>query len=190
MPVESRGTLSAGKAARVLDASFAKGRNPAVRMLGGSVVGWREGAAGARAEAVATTTTPELAAALEAAMAPAARPALCMRFVPDSRFASEAAGEAVHDGALCAALDAACANAVVWHTRLARTVATLEQQVRFFSHARVGEELYAVAALVSVTDSLAVLEAELRTGLPDGRLVARSSQSNALLALPPPKAKL
>jgi acyl-coenzyme A thioesterase PaaI-like protein len=187
--MDARGASpSAGKAARVLHASFAKGRNPAVALLGGGVVAWRDGP-GLRAEAVATTT-PERAAALEAAMAPATRPALCMRFVLDARFASEAAGEAVHDGALCAALDAVCANAVVWHTRLARTVATLEQQVRFFSHARVGEELYAVAALVSVTDGVAVLEAELRAGAPDGRLVARSSQSNALLALPPPKAKL
>jgi len=141
------------KAAEVLQKSFARNRNPAVKLLGGKIV---------------------------SAVGSGGIPTLVMTFQANTCFQDE--GGSVSPGVASAMLDAVCANAVVAHTELDKTVATLEQKCSFLAPVPVQEEVFATAKIMRVGKDFAFLEAELRDS--ENNLLVRSTQSNSLLNLP------
>lgn len=176
----------------------AKDRNPAVKLLGGRIVGWFDGSQQTcgvlgpqnwKSDLTRPSQVQDLTA--NSALSPIlcrSFPVLCMRFNFGPQFATSTTDEGtIQEGVVCAALDAVCANTVVWKTLLQKTVATLEQKVSFFLPIRPGESAYALAFIHHLDDKFAFLETELRVGSIRGPLVATSSQSNLLLKLPPKK---
>ncbi|GBG25558.1 Hypothetical Protein FCC1311_017772 [Hondaea fermentalgiana] len=161
---------SATRAQEILNASFGKGRNPAVQLLQGTIV-----------EVVEPKTAPADGSDGRA---------ICMRFRTDRTFDETSGRAETQPGVAAAMLDAVCANAVVLHSSLKKTVATLEQQCSFLEPIPPERDLFATATLLRMGRRVAFLKAELRLGdAHDGPLLARSTQTNSLLDLPEPRSK-
>mmetsp|Transcript_21595 Transcript_21595/g.42416 ORF Transcript_21595/g.42416 Transcript_21595/m.42416 type:complete len:171 (-) Transcript_21595:219-731(-) len=153
----------------ILNASFGKGRNPAVQLLQGSIV-----------DVKVPSLPPEDGSDGRT---------ICMRFRTDRQFEEVEGSGTTQSGVAAAILDAVCANAVVLHSGLRQTVATLEQQCSFLEAIPSDRDLYATAILLRMSKKFAFLKAELRLDDPErGVLIAKSTQTNSLLALPEPKA--
>mmetsp|Transcript_9884 Transcript_9884/g.18222 ORF Transcript_9884/g.18222 Transcript_9884/m.18222 type:complete len:181 (+) Transcript_9884:94-636(+) len=166
--------------AKILNASFAKDRNPAVKTLSGQIVGWADASSGTSYGVVVK----------ERDLPYGSLGTLCIKFQVGSAFEEQAGSGLALSGLAAVALDAVCANAVVWLSRLQQTVATLEQKCTFLAPVPVDVSLYAFAHVLRLEDDLGFLEAELRVGTPDGPVIVRASQSNALLPIKRPSPRL
>jgi uncharacterized protein (TIGR00369 family) len=99
----------------------------------------------------------------------------------------------VMGGFLSAMMDVTVAQAAVVYSRLAQTVATLEQKVSLLAPVRLKKGaadpvlLTCDATAIKVGRSVAFYEISLHG--PDGGLVARASQTTSLVNLPPRKPK-
>ncbi len=81
-------------------------------------------------------------------------------------------------------LDAVTAQMVVVWSQLTKTVASLEQKTVFIAPVPANKDLYGTAKIVKFGRSIAFLEAQLRDGSADGKLLCTSSTTISLVPLP------
>jgi len=105
----------------------------------------------------------------------------------------------VQGGFASAMLDAVTAQMVVVYSNLKYTVASLEQKTTFIAPVPPNRDLSATAKVVKFGRTIAFLEAQLRDGGVDGKLLCTASTTISLVKLPskedkkkskPPQAKL
>ena len=87
-------------------------------------------------------------------------------------------------GFASAMLDAVTAQMVVVWSRLEKTVATLEQKTVFISPVPPNTDLFGTAKIIKFGRSIAFLEAQLREGSTDGKILCTSTTTVALVQLP------
>ncbi len=92
-------------------------------------------------------------------------------------------------GFASAMLDAVTAQMVVVWSQLEKTVASLEQKTVFIAPVPPNTDLYGTAKVVKFGRSIAFLEAELRDGSDQGKLLCTSTTTISLVALPSRKRK-
>ena len=81
-------------------------------------------------------------------------------------------------------LDAVTSHMVVVWSRLEKTVATLEQKTVYISPISPNIDLFAIGKIVKFGRSIAFLEAQLREGSIDGKVLCTFTTTASLVQLP------
>lgn len=165
--------LSDARVVEIMNKSFAKGANPSVSTLSGGNGGGDKIVRYDRDSGVLTMLFRGSDAMCNGKPGPKAQ-------------------AQVQGGFAGAMLDAVVAQSVVVHSKLTKTVASLEQKTTWVRPVPPNQDLFGTATLLKMGRSIAFYTAELRLGAPDGPLLVSASQTLSLVALPAkkPKAKL
>lgn len=110
---------------------------------------------------------------------------ITMTFIVDASFSNgkKNTSAQVQGGFAAAMLDSVCANAIVAHSGLTQTVATLEQKCSFISVVPPDTQLYATATIIKHGRKIAFLEAELRRDSKEGKLLVTCTQTCSIVTV-------
>lgn len=128
--------LSDEKIVEILNKSFRDNKSPSVTKLNGSIIDFNR-----------------------------LNQSLSMSFKLDNSFCNGKIGskQQIQGGFLAAIIDSVCAHAVLTYSKLAQTVATLEQKCTFIRPVSPDIDLVATAYILKFGKSIAFLRAELRS---------------------------